>query len=597
MVGYSGLMAADEEGTLASLKTLRKEIIDPTITKFHGRVVKLMGDGTLMEFGSAVDAVNFSVEIQQSISRYNLNIAYGQRITFRIGINIGDVVVEDDDIYGNGVNVAARLEGISDPGGICVSGTVVDHVKGKLDVYFLDRGKQQVKNIPQPVHVFTVSFDDDTVGKDAIETKPETVAGPDQETPSKTPGAAAVDIDLSIPDSPSIAVLPFDNMSADPEQEFFSDGITEDIITALSKIRELLVVARNSTFTYKGQAVDVKRVSREQGVRYVLEGSVRKAGNRVRINVQLIDAVSGHHVWAERYDRMLDDIFAVQDEITKEVTLVLDVHLSSGQQARVRSSGTKCIEAWEQIRLCMDLINHGTPDDRQETQGLCEKALALDPEYAMAWVAQGWIHFDMADVGTSPKENLDRKSLLKLAMECGQKALVLDTSSGDACSLLSLCHLSTGEYDKAVAMSEKAVMLSPSHAEILGISAVVHNKSGQPQKGLELIKKAMRFSPIYPTWFLSILGASYRYTGQMDAAVATVETGIKRGVKFTSGHVNLASIYGELGTPEKASKSVAQILEQDPEFSIKKYVAEVSYKNPQDLERFEEGLRKAGLPE
>ncbi|MFT5114724.1 MAG: adenylate cyclase [Parasphingorhabdus sp.] len=251
VVGYSGLMAADEEGTLASLKTLREEIIDPAITNFHGRVVKLMGNGTLMEFGSAVDAVNFSVDIQQSISSYNLNIPQDQRITFRIGINIGDVVVEDEDIYGNGVNVAARLEGIADPGGICVSGTVVDHVKGKLSVHFLDRGKQQVKNIPQALHVFAVSFGDDTTGENKIATKPGSLVGSDQGTGPKKPDTSATDIDLTLPDSPSIAVLPFNNMSADPEQEFFSDGITEDIITALSKIRGLMVVARNSTFTYK----------------------------------------------------------------------------------------------------------------------------------------------------------------------------------------------------------------------------------------------------------------------------------------------------------------------------------------------------------
>ena len=293
VVGYSRLMAADEAGTFASLKALRRELFEPKTAEYHGRVVKLMGDGTLMEFGSVVDAVTFAVDLQRAVALRNADVPEDQRITYRIGINIGDVIIEGDDIYGDGVNVAARLEGLAKPGGICISGKVHEEVRNKLPTTFEDMGEQQVKNISEPIRVYRVASD-----ALAVQTVP---------SPSTV---------LPLPDKPSIAVLPFTNMSGDPEQEYFSDGITEDIITALSNVHWLFVIARNSTFTYKGSAVDVMRVARELGVRYVVEGSVRKAANKVRITVQLVDGTTGNHVWAERYDRELDDIFALQDEIT-----------------------------------------------------------------------------------------------------------------------------------------------------------------------------------------------------------------------------------------------------------------------------------------
>ncbi len=332
VVGYSRLMAADEAGTLTSLKAIRRELFEPKTTAHHGRVVKLIGDGTLMEFGSVVDAVHFAVDVQRAVPERNVDVPENRRITYRIGINIGDIIVDGSDIYGDGVNIASRLEAIAEPGGICVARNVYNQVKGKVAVDFEDLGAQQVKNIPEPVPTYRIRLD--TVPPretaEAAEISSDAEVRPDDE-PGDSDG---IEIDLSLPDNPSIAVLPFANMSADPEQEFFSDGISEDIITALSKVGSLLVVARNSTFTYKGRAVDVKQVSREQGVRYVLEGSVRKAGNRVRVTAQLIDATTGHHLGAERYDRDLEDIFAVQDEITREVVIALDIHLSRGEQAR-----------------------------------------------------------------------------------------------------------------------------------------------------------------------------------------------------------------------------------------------------------------------
>jgi TolB-like protein len=533
-----------------------------------------MGDGALVEFASVVDAVTCALAIQEGVASSNDSVPNERRIEFRVGVHLGDVMVEDDDIYGDGVNVAARLEGLAEPGGICISQQAFDQVETKLDLAYEDLGEQRVKNIARPVRVYHIRLGEAT-------------------------GASASGYDDAppLPDTPSIAVLPFTNMSADPEQEFFSDGITEDIITALSKIGGLLVVARHSTFTYKGQAVDVKRVSREQGVRYVLEGSVRKAGNRVRVTAQLIDATTGHHLWAERYDRDLEDIFAVQDEITHKVVIALDVRLSSGKRARVLSSGTKNLEAWECVRLSLDHIRRGTPEGQKEAQQLCKKALDLDPNYATAWAMLGWAHHNDVDVGMGNAPEGIREAALGSAMDCAKNALELDPSCADAYCLLSICHLSKGEHDQAIAMSEKGVALAPSHAENLGVSAIVQNKSGGPERSLELIRKAIRLCPVYPSWFLWVLGTAYRLTGQTDRAIGAFEAAIKRTADYLAPHVGLASTLGEIGRKEDAKASAIEILRLDPDFSIKKYMRGLTYKNPADMARFEDGLRKAGLPE
>jgi TolB-like protein len=402
---------------------------------------------------------------------------------------------------------------------------------------------------------------------------------------------------LMLPDKPSIAVLPFVNMSGDPEQEYFSDGITEDIITALSKISGVLVVSRNSTFTYKGQAVDVKQVSHEQGVRYVLEGSVRRAGKRVRVTAQLNDVTTGHHLWAERYDRDLEDIFAVQDEITREVVIAVDVRLSAGQHARIWSSGTRNFEAWECVRLSNDLINSAPQGNLQEAQRLCKKALDLDPNYAMAWATLGYVHHHEVDVGVGFTFEESSDTSLSAAVDCARKALDLDPSCADAYALLGLCHLSRGEHDQAIAMSDKSVALAPNHAEIIAISALIHNKSGRPDRSLALVRKAMRLCPIYPSWYLWALGNAYRLTGQIESAVDAFEAGIKRNEDFLGLYVGLASTLGELGRDEDAKMSVSEILRLDPDFSISSYMKGLHYRDPAQMARFEEGLRKAGLPE
>ena len=578
LVGYTRLMGEDEAGTLRRVTDLREGVLQPLIDQHRGRVVKLMGDGLLVEFASAVDSVACAVAWQEDVVRHQADRDTGAPLQFRIGINLGDVIVEGGDIHGDGVNIAARLESLAQPGGICVSADVYRHAKGKITAEFQDIGEHELKNVAEPLHVYKLA------------------AEPVQEDFQTSAFESSVGIDFALPDYPSIAVLPLTVMSADPEQEFFADGVSEDIITALSKINSLLVVARNSTFTYKGKSVDVKQVSREQGVRYVLEGSVRKAGNRVRITAQLIDAETGMHLWAERYDRELEDIFAVQDEITREIMIALDVRLSGGEQARIWSSGTQNLEAWSCIRQGMELTNAGTPESVREAKKLCDKALQLDPDYAFGWVVLGWAHHHRVDVAVGHSTERDRKVALDSAIECANKALELDPYCADAYALAGFCHLSNRQYDAAIAMSDRAVELAPGNAELLGTTAMLLLKSGRPVRSLELIKKAMRLSPVYPVWFCSVLGNAYRWMGRSEAAIAAFRAEINRGAEFLALHVGFASILGEMGRIEEAEESASEILRIDPSFSIENYISGLAYSDPEVTERFRAGLQKSGLP-
>jgi TolB-like protein/Tfp pilus assembly protein PilF len=386
-------------------------------------------------------------------------------------------------------------------------------------------------------------------------------------------------------------------MGDDPEQEFFADGVAEDIITALSKISRLLVVARNSTFTYKGRAVDVKQVSREQGVRYVLEGSVRKAGSRIRVTAQLIDATTGLHLWAERYDRELEDIFAVQDEITREIVVAMDVQLREGEQHRVWSSGTKNLEAWECVRLASDDVLGGSAEKRPRAKELIERALALDPDYAIAWAMRAWLHFTEADVGggIGTKERFDKAQAA--AFRCGRRALEADPDCAEAYGVLALTHLNAGEHDAAIEMTEKAIALAPNSPEILGgVASAVMRKSGRPERGADCVKKAMRLSPFYRPGLLRALGNNYRLLGRLEEAIACYRESLKRETGYLAAYVNLASALGELGWQDEAQEAAREVLRQDPDFSISGYAKGLSYRNASDLRRIVDGLRKAGLP-
>ena len=575
VVGYSRLMGEDEAGTLERLKSLRRELVQPKIIERKGRIVKLMGDGLLAEFPSVVEAVQCAVDIQQDMTEREADLPDDRRIRLRIGINLGDVIVEGSDIYGDGVNVAARLEALAEPGGICISGDVYRQIRGKIEAEFEDLGEREVKNIDRPVQVYRVILDGEADAKEA--------------TPNFA-GRAAV---LELPDKPSIAVLPFTNMSGDSEQEYFSDGISEDIITALSKIPKLFVVARNSTFTYKGRAVDIKQVSREQGVRYVLEGSVRRSGDQLRITAQLIDTTTGDHVWAQRYDRVVQDVFELQDEITREVTLALQVELTEGEQARLFASGTRSFEAWEIVIQIPELIESHRQADMLRGRRLVEQALQLDENYAAAWDLLGWSHLIDAYNGWS--ETADES--LDLAMSAANRARSIDDSNPGTFSLLAFIHLSLRKYDEAFDFGERALTLGPNNSFVAGIAANVALYCNRPEDMVVLLNKAMRLCPIYPAWYVGDLAWAYLLMDRLEDTVATAQEAIKIDPDYIYSYLVLAIACATLGHEQEAAAAIENVMRLNPKYSLGTFAETQPFRDAEVLNRHVEGLRKAGLPE
>jgi len=572
---YSRLTGENEDSTHRRLSEYL-DLITDTISQHRGKVVHYAGDAILADFSTATNSLECATAIQNDLSKRNQNLPDESKLQFRIGINLGEVIEDRGDIYGNDVNVAARLESLADAGGVCISEAVRTAIGNKLPLGYEFMGERSVKNIKDPIRAYQVML------------------YPREQSPDETPEF----LEFELPQEPSIAVLPFTNMSGDLEQEYFSEGITEDIITALSKIKNLLVIARNSTFAYKGKSVDVRQISRELGVRYVLEGSVRKAGNRVRVTAQLIDSTTGHHIWAERYDRDLRDFFEVQDEIMSEIVIALDVELNQGEQVRAWSNGTTNLEAWECLRLgAHDAIYNTNPETKLQAKKLLEKALELDPAYAIAWVMLGYIYQQYADVASVASDSNSYESSLASMLECANKALAADPSCADAHALMAIYHLELKEFDQAKEMAEKAISLAPNNAHNLGGASMVMNKTGNPQRSLELKRRAMRASPMYQPGFIRGLGLTYYLLGQTDSAIRAFKESIERESEYLSAHTNLASIFGELGRLEEAEVAVREILRLSPDFSIKTYMNGLSFSDPKVLTRMEEGLRKAGLPE
>ncbi len=569
VAGYSRLTGDDEDATHRRLREYL-DLIAKTIEGHHGQVMHYAGDAVLAKFDAVVDALSSAVSIQEQLKTQNADLPDERKVQFRIGVNSGDVIEDRGDIYGDGVNVAARLESLADAGGICISESVRTAIGKKLDLGYEFMGEQQVKNIEEPVRAYQVSM------------------GAEQVSKTKAPEKPA----LELPDKPSIAVLPFTNMSGDPEQEYFSDGITEDIITALSRIAGLLVVARHSTMVYKGQAIDMRQVGRDQGVRYVLEGSVRKGGNRVRITAQLIDTTTGHHLWAERYDRELDDIFEVQDEITHRITLELQVQLKEGEQARIWAGGTNNVEAWEYLVRGTDLLDTHIKEDILEARRLYEKALALDPGYAAAWIFLGWTHWEDAHSGWADS----RETSLGQALEAVRTALDLEEDNPDAFALLGSIHMLRGEHDQAIAMTEKAVGLAPNHATNTALLSMVLSDSGRPQEAIARIKRAMRLSPIFPPWYFVVLGKGYRLMEQYDSAISAYEEAVKREPESNLARIWLAYVLIEAEFLEKAKSVAEDILSIEPTFSVADWMRESNY-TPAEREKLLKNFRKAGLPE
>jgi len=568
-------MGEDEAGTLERLKSLRKELVQPGIAQHKGRIVKLMGDGLLAEFPSVVEAVQCAVGIQESMIVRESDLPDERRIRLRIGVNLGDIIVEGSDIYGGGVNVAARLEALASPDGICVSGTVFDHVKSKVGLEFADLGEQQIKNIDQPVQVYRIILDGETGGSEA-----------DQ----NFAGSAAA---LQLPDKPSIAVLPFTNMSDEQEQEYFSDGISEDIITALSKISKLFVVARNSTFTYKGRAVDIKQVGREQGVRYVLEGSVRRSGDQLRITAQLIDATTGDHVWAQRYDRVVQDVFALQDEITREVTSALQVELTEGEQARLWASGTQNLEAWEIFIQIPELLFSHQRENVLISRQLAEQALQLDKNYAEAWTMLGLSHWEEAFNGWSE----DPAASLDLALDAVSRSRAIDDSIPDTFAALAWVHLSLRKYDQAFDLAQQAMALGPSNSFVTGVASDVAMFCNRPHEMAALLNKAIRLCPIYPTWYLSGLAWAYLLMDRREDAIASARKSIDIDPDYPFNYMVLAIAFAELEREQEAHTAVENLLRIDSNYSLRTFSECQPFRDAEVPDRHIEGLREAGLPE
>ncbi|HBD09224.1 MAG TPA: hypothetical protein DCZ69_13280, partial [Syntrophobacteraceae bacterium] len=521
---YSRLMGEDEVGTLRML-TAHREITDVLIQQHRGRIVSTAGDSILAEFGSAVDAVQCAVEIQQALKASNAGLPSARRMEFRIGINVGDVMVEGPQIYGDGVNIAARLEALAEPGGICVSGTVYDQVENKLELGYEYLGEQTVKNIAKPVRVYRLQR----------EAQAPAIAQGTGDTSSPLPSPA-----LPLPGKPSIIVLPFVNMSNDPEQEYFSDGITEDITTDLSKISSLFVISPNSAFTYKGITAKVQDISREMGVRYVMEGSVRKAGERVRITAQLIDATTDHHLWAERYDRPLTDIFSVQDEIVRRIVTTLKLQITLQEQGVIVGKHTDNLEAYDAFLRGIDCFWRLTKEGNAEARHLWEKALALDPQYAeaYAWLG-GTYRLEWLFHWSGTPQTLER------ALELAHRALALDDTLPFARTLLSHVYANQQQYAQAIEEGERAIVLDPNNADSYAFQADILISAGRPEEALSAVAQAMRLNPRCPAFYLLQLGAAYRMAGRYAQAIATLKDTISRSPDLIPALVILARSYIE----------------------------------------------------
>ncbi len=526
--GYSRMMGADEEGTLHTLTTYR-EVMATLIQEHNGRVVNAPGDALLAEFDSVVDAVKSAAEIQRELAKRNADLPGDRRMEYRIGINLGDVMVDGDSIYGDGVNIAARLESLADTGGICISGTAFDHVKNKLNLGYKYLGEQAVKNIAEPVRVYRILMEPEAAGKVIGEKK----AKPRQWQmatmglvtavivvvaavviwrlylqPTAPPLGVASEGKMAfpLPDKPSIAVLPFVNMSGDSRQEAFTDGVTENITTTLSKIPELFVIARNSAFEYKGKPIDVKRVAENLGVRHVLEGSVQKSGERIRITAQLIDATLGHHIWSEKYDRDMRDFFALSDEVTRNIAVALQIKLTEGEQARVWHRDTKNLEAWALTTEAWDLISKFTREDNARTRELAEQAVKLDPQYGFAWSLLAYSYFNAARMGwcESPKEYFNK------AIELNQKALTLNKDLFCATAMLGQIHLAQGQYEQAIEMGRRSIELGPNISINYMILGATLCYAGNFEEAITLGEKAVRLHPFCPYYYLLSLATSWR---------------------------------------------------------------------------------------
>jgi adenylate cyclase len=570
--GYSRLMGTDEETTLRTLQEY-KEVMASSIQHHRGRVVGTAGDSVLAEFASVVDAVQCAVEVQQVLRAKNAMLSETRRMDFRIGINLGDVIEEGDTIYGDGVNIAARLEGLAEAGGICISESAYQQIENKLPLRYDYLGEHEVKNITRPVRVYRAQIESEAVARRPLEV------------------ASKEKMAFPLPDKPSIAVLPFVNMSEDPKQEYFSDGMTEEIITALSKSPYLFVIARQSTFVYKGKPVKVKQVSEELGVRYVLEGSVRRSGEKVRITAQLIDAMTGYHLWAERYDRDLQEIFALQDEIALKILKTVHEKLDVGLQVRGLGRGARNLEAFLKAMEAREHSYRGTKEDNVLARKLYEEATILDPEYAFAYAGLAGTHLTDLVFGTSksPKESLGR------AIELGQRAVALDESEPMAHAILGNFYTYAGQFDNAVAHAERGLALDPNSYIVLYNAASALAHSGRAEEAIPLFQKAIRLNPFPPALFFARVSVVYGLAGRFDEGVEQAKKAVERDPKNLLSYLSLAAACILAGREEEARAAAVEVLRINPTFSVEQFARILPFRDTSQIQGTIDILRKAGL--
>ncbi len=609
-VGYSRLMGDDEAATVRTIELYRK-IISDLITQHRGRVIDSPGDNLLSEFGSVVDAVQCAVAVQKELNARNAELPDNRQMKFRIGINLGDVIQEGDRIYGDGVNIAARLEGIADPGGICVSRTAFDHIETKLPLGYEFLGEQEVKNIAKPVGAYRVLMEPRVTVAQVMKQKDLIPLWKRKAFISGTiaaliviAGAAAWNayfsppiepaslkkMALELPDKPSIAVLPFVNIGGDTELGYFGDGLAEEIITSLSKLPNLFVISRNSVFTYKGRSVNVNKVAEALGVRYVLEGSIRKAEDKIRITAQLIDALSGHHLWAERYDRNLKEIFAVQDDLTKRIITALQLRLTEGEQIHLSSRGTDNLQAFLKILQAREMWRKMTKESNILARQMAEEAIVLDTDYVSAYVLTAATH--MMDVFFRASKFSEES--FKQAYAFNRKALDLDDSYAHAHSQLGLFYAMTRQYDKSIKQAEKGVELSPNSALANDVLGMTLSYVGRHEEAITFHLKAIRLEPLAPGNYYQHLCRAYYFTENCSEAITACEEALHR-VNNLMVRLHAIVAYSICRRDEEAQAIAAEVRRIAPNFSCDNYIKKVFYKNPADVNLYISSLKKAGL--
>jgi TolB-like protein/class 3 adenylate cyclase len=575
IAGYSWLMGQDEATTVRALKA-HQAVVLPMVGEFEGTIVDTAGDGILAHFPSAVRAVECAIAVQRIMAERNRDVPADRRMVFRVGVNLGDVIYDAARVYGDGVNIAARLEGIARPGAICLSEDTYRQVRGKLDLAVTDLGPLELKNIAEPVRVYELQPDGSAPGRSAARSGHATA---ERSSPPL------------VPDKPSIAVLAFENMSGDGEQEYFSDGIAEDIITDLSKLSELHVIARNSSFVYKKTAVNVPDVAKALGVRYLLEGSVRKAGNRVRVTAQLIDAGTGGHLWASRYDRDLTDIFTVQDELTREIVTALKLKLTVHEQDRLRLGRSRSVAEYEYYLRAREAAMKGTKSGNVAVRELAGAAVAIDPHYGAAHALIAFSHLNDYSNG----QTSDPEQSLRDGIELAQRVVDMDQEDPAGHFVLGVARVWTRDLDAAEAEARRGLAISPNFADLMVLMANIKIYSGDPAAALESMDAAMRLDPHHPEIWLQIIADAQFSQGDYPQAVATLERRLARNPQSWSANALLASCYGHLGRPADGLRAWKEVMRINPGLSVERRRRVLPFRNPADFERRVEGLRKAGV--